>query len=136
MKTYKMMEMLIENPKLEAVSKNSTEPDDVVINSKGALVWKNKLNRARRELGFNKNFLFECCSVDLNAEWEIVYPSVTWQEAIQAWISGKIVYYYFNNTKQYLNMSKFYLEPELDSSSLRRGLSKHELTEGKWYIEL
>jgi hypothetical protein len=81
MNTIEMMKKLYESPKLKAKSHNCTRSDDILINRNGALLWYNK----------HSNYLFECCSVNMSAEWKIIQEPVSWQEAIQGWIDGKTV---------------------------------------------
>ena len=81
-----MMGKLMENPSLKAKSDNCVRNDDILINNKGALMWENK----RKNGGYA---LFECCISNMKATWEIVKEPVTWQEAIQAWIDGKNIYF-------------------------------------------
>lgn len=105
--------MLSENPKLKATDENGYE----VYIENDSFYGKDT----------SKLILF------LDGEWKIIQEPVPWQEAIQAWLDGKNVYYYFNSVKQYLSKDISYLE--VLSVFGKRGLSKDELKVGKWYIE-
>jgi len=69
----------------------------------------------------------ECIS--LNDEWEEVPQEVPWQEAIQAWVDGKKVYFIdVNNKKRIIRNCNLFID---DGVYVHR----EHLTEGKWYIE-
>lgn len=120
MNTLEMMNKLYENPKLKAKSHNCTFSNDILINDSGALIWEN--SRKNGSLSNGDYYLFECCTVNMLADWEIIQEPVTWQEAIQAKLDGKNVYFIKTNGCKYVLDDN--LEIFLDNFKT-----------SKWYIE-
>jgi hypothetical protein len=76
MKTWEMIKMLSENPKLRFKCSGS---GSVIIRNGGFLMWKHTDGRT------------EHASMIFDTDWQLVRTPVTWQEAVQAILDGKTV---------------------------------------------
>lgn len=78
MKNSQMMAMLENDPKLKFVGGADKHNYYAALNNIGRLSYFDK----------NTNKIAMATVLTIDHEWEIYRPSVTWQEALQAWIDG------------------------------------------------
>lgn len=83
MKEYTTGEMILaleKNPKLTFESESPGARGKVQLNESGAIVWNS-----------SATVVMSLAYANLQAKWTLVRTPVTWQEAIQAWVDGKMV---------------------------------------------
>lgn len=125
MKTWEMIRELAKNPKKQF---KNQEGDKVIVDN-GVVKFSNGEIFELNFKGYNANYYFSRVGTIDNYEWEEVKQPVSWQEAIEAWLNGKDIYYTFNDSKTFIEGDKIYFKTPY------RPLSKDEISEAKWYIE-
>lgn len=131
LKTWEVIKALTENPKLRF--RNNSHSYVQINNEDGSIVWSNK-DGSSVGPNLDRFILYSngpCCD-NLHIEWEIVHQEVTWQEAIQAWVDGKEVYFTLNGSVQlYLDDGSQYLRTLAGCKTI----SKDEISKGNWFIK-
>lgn len=125
MKTWEMIKELTENPKLEF--KNGIHVVKISKTS-GRVVWDNMdgedpfviYNRAPGNVD------------NLHIDWELVPTEVTWQEAIQAWVDGKNVYFILDGIRHDVSDRRFLRAINIKGQEYP--VCKRIFVIGKWYI--
>jgi hypothetical protein len=129
MKTWEMIKMLEENPKLKFKNIRFMNGDKIEnflsIGCYGyftAKVFRNGelMDETKPSFGFFGNF-------KPDDDWQLVRTPVTWQEALQAWVDGKTVKCEYPGKHGGLIISTF--------CSTCRGPNREALITGTWYIE-
>jgi len=67
----------------------------------------------------------------LDWEWELVPQEVTWQEAVQAWINGKNVYFILDGIRHDVNDRRFLRAIDVEGQDYPT--CKRIFVIGKWY---
>jgi hypothetical protein len=115
-KTWEMIKMLTENPKLKFKLVGTGIGENTVGITNNKIVWTDISCMPRLVLTF---------STLTKNEWKLIQEPVTWQEAIQAWIDGKTIY----------TIDEDGIETELKGVVEEAYFMKIEFTDSKWYIE-
>lgn len=126
MKTWEMIKALTENPKLKF---NNGIHKVKISDITNRIVWDYADEKEDPFIMFSN----APGAIDnLHIEWELIPQEVTWQEAIQAWVDGREVYFTLNGSvRLYLDDCSHYLR----TLAQCRPISKDEILKGKWYIE-
>lgn len=127
MKTWEMIKELTENTEMRFKCINGCLKgiEDYIIGRNKEGYIKFLRNGEFRDTYFDIHGKFDW-------DWELVPQEVTWQEAVQAWVDGKGVYFTLNGrVRLYLDDCSHYLIT-FDGC---RPISKDEISKAKWYIE-
>ena len=103
MKTWEMIKALTENPK----KKYKRIDDDLIV----------KRNPITGEFKWRSGHAF----LNVNDEWGEVKQPVTWQEALEAWATGKSITLKMNGQTEIIDYSGL-------------ALNKKDIQNGEWYI--
>ena len=126
MKTWEMIKALEESNKKNFVS----ELGNVVgLNLEGMLVWKKDNNLDESIFKLGKNLFWN----NLDAEWEEINQSATWQEALEANSKGKRVKVE-TNSNRCKGYTKTFANDDLLQDTEWDAMTALEITTGTWYI--
>ena len=126
-KTWEMIKMLTENPKLRYKSQNGYIAS--IEQKSGLFVWQHPQGTS----GISHNLrLLSSANGDCEADnWQLVREPVPWQEALQAWASGKTIKCVINKCDAHPHIfDNFHLK-----SSMPCPCTRDMIKDGKWYIE-
>ena len=128
MKLWEVMKALDENPKKVFRSKVTNSR---LMFKNGELVWENQFMKIEKFTIYDKRTFVEFDSLIDNTGdiWEEVKQPVTWQEAIEAWVSGKTIKCTIQGSDYVFDGHKPKLRGQIDT------IDRSQLRDGTWYIE-
>lgn len=111
MKTWEMIKALTENPKKKFHISNGPDGYVEIMNNK--VVWQGEC------IEYGEEFPLHIVLDD--SEWEEVKQPVSWQEALEAWATGKAITLKINGVAHCIDYSGL-------------ALNKKDIQNGEWYI--
>ena len=137
MKTWEVIKMLSENPKLKFVTGHFNY---LGFDCKNVLSWGDCLDDFKHHKpGREFNIINKNNVKNLNLDWELVKEPVHWKDAIEAWLDGKKVYFMDNNKKYSIHDGSFavdYINDEyVEINSEDEIITKRRFKRAEWYIE-
>jgi len=117
-KTWEVVKILMENPRLRFEAKINKKKSNMWIDTDGDLAMD--VVKTAPDYPITDNEW-------LNAEWHLVETPVTWQEALQAWAEEKTVICKFNDINEEYSETCF-------SNNYDTPLTRYQILYGQWFI--
>ena len=117
-KTWEVVKILMENPRLRFEAKINKKKSNMWIDTDGDLAMD--VVKTAPDYPITDNEW-------LNAEWQLVETPVTWQEALQAWAEEKTVICKFNDINEEYSETCF-------SNNYDTPLTRYQILYGQWFI--